>query len=162
MLWIATSGSKGTCVAMELKPRKEFSRVSRSALRISPMHLKPHRTDAVILAITNVKRAAVDEDAVWPREFARKRITVWAVATLASADHCGNHSVSQIDPSNDMVFCVGYIECAFRGIRDAFRSIKFRKHCVAAVAGVSHFTCSCNQLELASYDIDLEHPVALT
>src|SRR5216117_1611154 len=72
-----------------------------------------HRTDAVILAITDVKRAALDEDAVWPREFASKRIAVWAVAALPGTDHRRNDSISQIDPSNDMVFRVGYIKRAY-------------------------------------------------
>src|SRR5262249_4853646 len=118
--------------------------------------------DAVILAITDVERATVDEDAVWPREFATKRIAIWAIAALPGTDNCRNRSISQIDPSNDMVFRVGYIKCAFRRIRDAFWSIKFCRHCGGAVAGVSHFTCSCNELELASGDIDLEHSVAFT
>src|SRR5215510_14228657 len=73
--------------------------------------LKLHRADPVILAITDVERPAVDEDAVWPREFATKRIAVRAIAALPGADHCRNHSVSQIDPSNDVVFRVGYIKC---------------------------------------------------
>src|SRR5262249_35685931 len=123
---------------------------------------KLHRTDAVILAIADVKRAAVDEDAMWSREFAIKRIAVWAGAALAGANQRRNRSISQIDPSNDVVFRVGYIKCAFGGIGDALRSIEFRKHCGATVARVSHFTCSCNQLELAPGDIDLKHSVAFT
>src|SRR5437867_1381734 len=103
-----------------------------------------HRSDAVILAIPDVQSTALDEDAVWPREFASKRIAVWAVAALPGTDHRRNDSISQINPSNDVVFRVGYIKRAFRGIRDAFRSIKFRRYCGAAVAGVPHFTCSRN------------------
>src|SRR5438067_1693526 len=122
--------------------------------------LNLHRADAVILAVTDIKRPALDEDAVRSREFAGKRIAVRAVAALARADHRRNHSISKIDPPDNVVFRVGYVKCAFRGIRDSFRSVKFRRYRGTAVAGVPHFSCSCNQLELASRDIDLEDSVA--
>ena len=111
-----------------------------SALLYNELNL--HRTDAVILAITDVKRAALDKDSMWPREFAWKRIAVWAVAALARTDYCRNRSSLQIDPSNDMVFRVGYVKCRLGGIRDALRSIKFRRYCRTSVAGVPDFTCS--------------------
>src|SRR5262245_2915961 len=147
--------------------RATFSRREKDSPTSWPPYLgdRPlqlHRTDAVILAIADVKSATVDEDAVWPREFASERIAVRAVAALAGADDGGNHSISQIDPSNDVVFRVGDIESAFGGICDALRSIKFCGQCGAAVARVSHFTCSGKQLELASSDIDFEHSVAFT
>src|SRR5262245_34293067 len=54
--------------------------------------LKLHRTDAVIFAITDVERAPVDEDAVWPGEFATERIAIRAITALPGADHCRNQS----------------------------------------------------------------------
>src|SRR5205823_10248881 len=75
--------------------------------------LKLHRSDAVILAVTNVKRAALDEDAVRPLEAASESIAVRAIAAVAGPDDGRNYSRSQIDASNDMAFRVGYIKCAF-------------------------------------------------
>ena len=71
--------------------------------------LKLQRSDAVILAVTNVKRAALDEDAVRPLETASKRIAVGTIAAFPGADHGRNHSGSQIDPADDVVFRVGYV-----------------------------------------------------
>jgi len=71
--------------------------------------LELQRSDAVILAVTDVKRAALDEDAVRPLEAAGERIAVRAVAAFAGADHGRNHSRPQIDSSNDVVFRVGYV-----------------------------------------------------
>jgi len=116
--------------------------------------LKLHRSDAVILAVTNVKRAALDEDAVRPLEAASESIAVRAIAAVAGPDDGRNYSRSQIDASNDMAFCVGYIKCAFSGIRDAFGSVKFRGDGRSAVSRVPGFTSSCNQLELPPRDIE--------
>src|SRR5439155_7292002 len=68
--------------------------------------LKLHRSDAVILAVTNVKRAALDEDAVRPLEAASESIAVRAIAAVAGPDDGRNYSRSQIDASNDMAFRV--------------------------------------------------------
>ena len=63
----------------------------------------------MILAIADVKCAALDEDTVWPLETASERIAVGTIGAFAGADYGRNHSRPQIDSSNDVVFRVGYV-----------------------------------------------------
>src|SRR5213593_3603775 len=46
-----------------------------------------HHPDAVVFAIADVKRAALNEDAVRPGQLACKRIAVGAIAALAGINH---------------------------------------------------------------------------
>ena len=79
----------------------------------------------MVFAIADVKRTALDEDTVRPLKFARQRIAIGTVTALAGTNHGGNHSVTKIDPPNDMTFSVGDVNGALCRIGDTFRSVEF-------------------------------------
>src|SRR5438552_17965209 len=119
-------------------------RIPNSRFR-SPSFSDLHHPDAMVLAIADVKRAALNEDAVRPGQLACKRIAVGAIAALAGADHGRDFSIPQIDSANNVTFCVGYVESTLRRVCNALGPIQFCRHCRATVARISHFAGSCQQ-----------------
>ena len=105
-----------------LNPRLIYLHASGVRRRLK-FNLKPHCTDAVVFAVANVKRTALDKYAVRSCQFALERIAVRAVPALAGTDYSRDCSIPKIDSANDVAFCVGYVKGTLCGIRDSFGAV---------------------------------------
>ena len=70
-----------------------------------------NHSNAVGLAVPHIENTGgIDEHSVRPREGASKRIGLWAIPPLTRAEHGRDDAGLDLDPANDVVFCVGDIQ----------------------------------------------------
>ena len=79
---------------------------SNHAARDEVRVLELQHPDAMVLAVADVDRAALNEHAMGPREFTSERSAVGTVAALACSNHGRNRSVRKINPPNHVILGV--------------------------------------------------------
>ena len=86
-------------------------------------NLQLEHANAVILAVANVDRPALNKHAVRTSEFACERTAFRAIASLSVAHHSRNSAAVKVDAPNDVILRIGNVETLVGGVRDAFRTI---------------------------------------
>jgi len=113
-----------------------------------------HRPNPMVLAIANVKCAALHKDTVRSCKPASQRIAIRSIAALACTYDRRDLSTPQIDSANNMTFRVRYVKSAFRRICNSFRTIEGCRQRRTAIARVSRFAGSGQYLQSAPGDIN--------